>query len=295
MEILKDVRASAFARTVWVSAEARDMWEKSLREVSAFVSDLEILITKKGLRKATWQTIKKDRLIDFTEEMLNAGLFVTPLFYVGNWQGYSHRLVKYRKGDKDFNVSVVVTKDIEIAREYAKAFKSGDHETQGKFLNFPECCRKFFSENFGDNPDPVFQAAENTKNSAFHSSFDDNLIQVRGHPYSNPVLRYIGLRTSFHIPCSFNCEATIKVAQETMDLAEKTNKAMATLLKSLLSMPMTWDVNHGIAVIKTPIFYVITNTVPTAERYIIEVEGTFRPRESARGVNFPFLKGGANA
>ncbi len=291
MEILKDVRASAFARTVWVSAEARDMWEKSLKEVSAFVSDLEILITKKGLRKATWQTIPKDRLVAFTEEMLEAGLFVTPLFYVGNWQGYSHRLVKYRKGDKDFNVSVVVTKDVEIARKYSKAFRSGDHETQGKFLNFPECCRKFFSENFGDNPDPVFQAAENTK---IATREDGNIILLKGHPYSNPVLRYIGIRTSFHIPCSFACEETMKTAKKTMEIAEESNKPLALILESLLRMPMSWDVNHGIAVIKTPIFYIITNTVPTAKRHIVKVGGTFRPKESVRGVGFPFIREGKN-
>ena len=197
MDIIKGVNPPAYARIIWTSKAARDVWEKPIKKLANFVGELEIKITQEGIRRATWQTINKDKLLDFTERMLNIGLFVTPIYYVGNWQGYSHRLVKYRKEEKDFNVSVVVTSDVKIAKDYAKAFKAGDHETQGKYLGFPSCCRRFFSEKFGDNADPVFQAAENTKNS---KKTGDDLIILKGHPYSNPVLRYIGIRTSFHIP-----------------------------------------------------------------------------------------------
>jgi hypothetical protein len=56
-------------------------------------------------------------------------------------------------------------------------------------------------------------------------------------------------------------------------------------------MPMSWDVYHGIAEIRTPIFYLIVPSVPTAERHIIEFVSmpSFIPKESAKGMRFPFV------
>jgi hypothetical protein len=58
-------------------------------------------------------------------------------------------------------------------------------------------------------------------------------------------------------------------------------------------MPMSWDVYHGVAVVRTPIFYLIVPSVPAVGRYIVEVvsEPKFRPREGARGIGFPFEEG----
>jgi len=50
-------------------------------------------------------------------------------------------------------------------------------------------------------------------------------------------------------------------------------------MEALLSMDMEWDCRHGIAQIKTPLFWIITSSMPTEERYVVKVKGTFMPRE----------------
>jgi hypothetical protein len=124
-----------------------------------------------------------------------------------------------------------------------------------------------------------------------HDIVGERHIRVQGHPFANPILRYAGIRVGFHLPCAFDCRDTIAVAAERMDLAKATDPNLADVLKGLLSMPMSWDVFHGVAVVRTPIFYLIVPSIPTVERYVVEVVSTpqFIPKESAKGTGFPFI------
>jgi hypothetical protein len=112
------------------------------------------------------------------------------------------------------------------------------------------------------------------------------------HPYSIPIMRYIGIRVGFHIPCSFSCSDTIDIADQRLSIAQ--DKDLVKLLIALLSMPMTWEVYKGVAIVKTPIFYILTQSIPTTEKYEIKIDGEFIPREAAKGIIFPFNKGGSN-
>jgi hypothetical protein len=68
------------------------------------------------------------------------------------------------------------------------------------------------------------------------------------------------------------------------------DKALADILQGLLSMPMSWDVYHGVAVVRTPIFDLIVPSVPAAERHVVELvsDPPFMPRERVKGIGFPF-------
>jgi hypothetical protein len=98
-------------------------------------------------------------------------------------------------------------------------------------------------------------------------------------------LRYIGIRVGFHIPCSFACKETIAVGQQRMDLMRAKNEGSAKLLVSLLSMPISWDCYHGAAIVRTPIFYIITSSCPSINRYVVEVPGTFIPQEATNEIS----------
>lgn len=113
-------------------------------------------------------------------------------------------------------------------------------------------------------------------------------VRVKGHPHSNSVLRYLGLRACFHIPCSFNCEPTIEVSEKRMELAREVDADLVKLLDALMRMPHSWDCYHALAVVRSPIFYSIAASEPSAERYVVEIEGDFIPKESATGAIFPF-------
>jgi hypothetical protein len=158
-------------------------------------------------------------------------------------------------------------------------------------LGFPKCCRESFAANWKAGYfDPIWQSAIATPGALAVDHADLELeigelpepirhTSLDAHPFSNPLLRYIGLRVGFHIPHSFRCQETIAAGIERMKLAK--DQGLADILGSLLSMPMRAELLHGILTVRTPLFYLITYSVPTEEKYTIEVSGDFIPKEGA--------------
>lgn len=288
MKLIPGLDLAPSCRTVWLSEEARRVWAPIIPKVSSLVSELEVLSVAHDQRPCAWQTISEDQFPRLAAEWATMGLASLPIKRVRNFTGFAHRHEEPQPGERA-SVCVIVSRTLKDALVFKSAFEKGDNDTQGELLGFPKCCRMFFCESWAKGYfDPVWQAALNSK----HTIVGERHIRVEGHPFANPILRYAGIRVGFHIPCAFDCQDTILVAAERMDLAWMIDKALADILQGLLSMPMSWDVLHGIAVVKTPIFYIITPSVPAVERHVVEVvtEPEFRPRESVRGIGFPFEK-----
>ena len=274
MQLIKDFSIDPFLRTIWVSAEAKKTWESAIRDCADLVSELELLSVAKEQRKCGWQSISIQQLPSFEKRCAEMGLTTLIVRYSAPLDGFAHKFQPVTKIDNNTNTPVIFAKKLEDALNYRRAYEVGNHDAQGEFLGFPICCRQFFNWVWPDYYDPIGQIKDK-----------DN-----PHPFSNPLLRYIGLRLSFHIPCSFHCEKTIEIGKQRMSLAKEIDPNLAMLLEALLSMPMSWDVKGGIAVVRTPIFYIITSSVPSAEKYLVEIKGNFYPKESAKGIIFPFKR-----
>ena len=290
MKLIPGLDLPPSCRMVWVSEEARKVWAPVIPKVSAMVSELEVLSVAKGHRPCAWQTIAEDQFPRLAAAWAEMGLINLPILRVRNFTGFAHRHEKPQPGERA-NVCVIVAKSLKDALRFKAANASGDNDAQGELLGFPKCCRGFFCTSWaGGYFDPVWQAALNSK----HTIVGEKHIKVEGHPFANPMLRYAGLRVGFHIPHALDCQETIDLATERMRLAKETDPHLTKLLGALLSMPMSWDVLHGIAVIKTPLFYLIVPSVPAAERHVVEVvsKPEFIPKESARGTGFPFIAEG---
>jgi len=213
-------------------------------------------------------------LPSFEKRCAEIDLVTLAVRYSAPFKGFAHKFHPAKGVDNNTNVPIIFAKELKDALNYRNAYEAGNHDAQGEFLGFPDCCRRFFNKAWPGYYDPIWQIKNRDK----------------FHPYSNPLLRYVGLRISFHIPCSFHCDKTIELALQRMRLAREINSDLAKLLEALLSMPMSWDVKNGIAVIRTPIFYIITSSVPTTERHLVEIGGKFIPKESAKGICFPFKR-----
>jgi len=287
MKLIPGLDLPPSCRTVWVSEEARKTWAPVIPKVSAMVSELEVLSVAKGHRPCAWQTIAEDQFPRLAAAWAEMDLVSLPILRVRSFTGFAHRHETPRPGERA-SVCVIVAGSLKDALRFKAANASGDNDVQGELLGFPKCCRKFFDDAWaGGFFDPVWQAAMNTN----HDIVGERHIRVQGHPFANPILRYAGIRVGFHLPCAFDCRDTIAVAAERMDLAKATDPNLADILKGLLSMPMSWDVFHGVAVVRTPIFYLIVPSIPAAERHVVEVVSTpqFIPKESAKGTGFPFI------
>lgn len=286
MKLFNNFDMNPSCRTVWVSNKAREIWENRIAELSQFIQELEVISVAKGQRKCTWQTIREDTLIACSKRWAEMGLVTLPTKRVGNWEGFAHKHVEVKPGERA-NICVILSKSITDALRYYNAHETGDNDIQGDSLGFPSCCRDFFCDVWPKGYiDPIWQAALNSE----IVEKSDHALRIKAHPYSIGILRYIGLRVSFHIPCAFNCKPTIKIAEQRMKLAEEIKPGKIDILKSLLSMPMSWDCLKGIAVIRTPIFYIISSSVACVDRYVIEVEGDFIPDGAKPGLVYPFTE-----
>lgn len=273
MKLIPDFTMTPFSQMIWLSSEAKERWEKPIGACSQMVQELELLSVERGQRPCAWETMGRAQLPDFTKRCAERGLAVLPVRFVGSFDGFIHYTPP-----GDSSIYCIVSRSLHDALRFREAFDRGDHASQGEMLGFPKCCREAFAENWAAGYfDPIWQMGGR----------DDP------HPLSNPVLRYVGLRVGFHIPCSFHCEETIRQARERLAIAP--DQDMVKVLLSLLSMPMSWEAYKGQAIIKTPIFYFINYTVPTLQKYHVDLPGTFMPREAVAGNCFPLREGSCAA
>jgi hypothetical protein len=101
------------------------------------------------------------------------------------------------------------------------------------------------------------------------------------------MLNWLGVRFVPHLPCSFNCEESIRQGKENENVwKDKTGAAWA---KEMLSWPAEYSALHGIAEIKTPIVRILSNTDATPCKYTVRVQGVHHPHCGARGLVFPFI------
>ncbi|MCK4761990.1 MAG: hypothetical protein KAW12_07310 [Candidatus Aminicenantes bacterium] len=291
MELMKKFDLPPSLDLNWISQQALDTWEGVIQDISLMIQELEIESVAAGHRPCAWRTIGLKEIDDFSRRCAEIDLSVLPVKQVGDWgNGFSHFNPPVKEGETP-NIYCIIYRNIQDARVLAKAHDDEDHITQGKMLGFPDCCVKFFDRVWKDGYfDPVWQIAlDDEKKSPPGKLPGESIRTLDAHPFSNPLLRYVGVRVGFHVPCSFHCQKSIAVAQQRLSLCLKSErKDLIPLLTSLLSMPVEWNVYRGIAVVKTPVFYLRTNSIPTKEHYTVRLQGTFKPREAARGVCFPF-------
>lgn len=288
MKLIEGLDLAPSCRLVWLSEKARDAWASIVPRVSSLVSELEVVSVARGQRLCAWQTIGEEEFPRLAAEWATMGLVSLPIKRVRNFTGFAHRHEEPVAGERA-SLCVIVSRTLADTLRFKSAFEKGDNDVQGELLGFPKCCRTFFCENWAKGYfDPMWQAALNSK----HEVIGERCVRIQGHPFANPILRYMGIRVGFHIPHAFDCQETIAIATERMRLAKETDPNLTKLLGALLSMPMSWDVFHGIAVVRTPIFYIITPSVPAAERHVVEIvsDPEFRPREAVKGIGFPFTE-----
>lgn len=277
MKLIKSFQwQNSFLKIVWNSAQSEHEWSGIITKCAKGCYDLEIKSLVAKMRPAAWRSIHEDNLPAFTKEMSKFGLIALPIRYTGTYQGFAHRSPELKKGQPK-NVYCIISADKNAAFGFREAFEANDPATQGEFLGYPKCCREAFAENWKKGYiDPIWQAAIKTIRDSTGKEVDGDhamkskaVLKSLHHPYSNPIWRYVGIRLSFHIPCSFNCKATTDKASEIAQLLSKSTRA---LLDEILSMPVEWSVLNGIGILKTPMFYVVFNSVATREKYTVKLE-----------------------
>lgn len=221
-----------FARTQWVSAEARALWEPRIVSIGKHFAAAERASVGE-IRSAALQKICPEQFPEVAQRAAKIGLVAIPLNIEGLTEGYSAGTVA-RKGSDRWEYRVVLTTPGK-AGQFIEAWRGEDDETIGGLLGYPECCRRFFAATWGaGSVDPTWRMAD-------HGD---------GPVEANILLRWLGVRFIPHMPCGFLCEETINLGRQFRRLIPQREREW---MDELLSMPMLWSSLNGIGEVVTPI------------------------------------------
>lgn len=272
MELLDTTRwqAPSFTRMSYHTTEARKYWAPLIQLMNGTVADLEIRSIAAGLRSCGTIHIPNVDGDQTYRKLAEAGLKWKRLTKVGHDPGFSHRRhAAVQKGDLHYSWFSVMGRNQDDLDDFALAYEKSNHDLMGKLLGFPACCRRFFAQNWPKYCDPIWQSAANTEGAEL---VGPRTLHVKGHPGCNVMLRYIGVRTWFHLPCSLRCEETIALSESWLNLIREMDEASFEATRLLLSLPLAWDVNHGYAKVMTPAFTVHAGSTESRYRYVVEYE-----------------------
>ena len=275
-----------FTRISWVSDLAREIWEPRLTQITKAWLEIEWLSVVSGVRHCCLTTVTPEEFVSKAGEWAKQGLNALPLQIQGfSNYSYSSTSIKAELGQPfGFRIAIGTAENVSA---FQKAFDAGDDREIGRLLGFPPCCHKFFQETWVEQGlvDTTWPMAVNT---ALPSEKIQH-IDVTGFPEANILWRWMGIRAVPHLPCSFNCQATIEFGKKMIEVGREAgyHSEMEWLLE-ILNWSVEWSALHGIAEIKTPILKVSTRTDATPTKYVVRREGKTAPLEGAKGLNFPY-------
>jgi hypothetical protein len=181
-------------------------------------------------------------------------------------------LAALRPGDSSTDLIYAVLGPFPSVRRYARAFEGRDDATMGRLHGYPACCIRAFVAPRGDE-DATLRAA---KDAASERSL-------------NLLLRPCGILSTFHMPCSVNCRASIAAQERILKFGRQSGFASEIQdLTAILSWPAEWSSSHGIGEVKTPIFKELFSAAFRPGKAVLQHRGHGYPAEGAIGGRFPY-------
>ena len=291
---LLDIHIPPMARTQWVSSTAKNEWQSRVWKAQKCYHKLEIETIRAGLRRCTTAHLRSDHLAEDMRMWAQRGLTALPTTQIGMYNGFAHAHPPVVEG-QPWQWYAPVGATAADAEAFAHASDIGDHRAIGDLLGYPKCCQDFFTEVWGAGyVDPVWHAAENTDENYIRSSLKTEksrtlrLKKSVNHGLFQG-LRYVGIRLAPHLTCSNTCEPSSQLVRDWTQVAVDAKLEGLEDLMYLLQMPVRWSCLKGIAIVDTPIFRIVTNSMPCFPEYVVEKEGTYVPKEAVKALRFPWL------
>lgn len=280
-----------FSRVIWHSANAKSAWADRISKINSAwaLAEREAVVT--GLRSSCLTFVDPQHLSEVSLWAAVRGLVVLPVATQGMSNQYSATPLAYAAG-RPWHYRIVLTKP-KLAAQWAEVWTNvaqaaDNNKNIGELLGYPSCCQDFFELTWVQRQgvDTTWQMAEGTPGV----EVKERVLRIGDDtpPESNIILRWLGARLVPHLPCSFNCSATVQSGKQFAELMRRDNPEALDWLYEMLDWPVEWSALHGIAQVKTPVLTVSTRTDSTAEEYVVRKAGKRYPGEGASGLRFPF-------
>ena len=282
-----DFQLPDFTRVAWVSDSARETWAPRLERIIAAWREIEWRAVVAGVRRCAIATTGPEAFVAEAPGWNDAGLAALPLEMLGvSPQPYTATSVAPEAG-KPFVYRFVLGRSADVST-FKRAWDDSDQEAIGDLLGYPPCCREFFRRVWVDEAmvDTTWPMAVGTTAPL---DSEGTLVEIAGPPECNVLWRWTGARAVPHLPCRFDCPATVELASALLAVGRDNGfEAEMDWLLEVLRWPIEWSALHGIAEIKSPVLKVSARTDATSRRYVVRWGGDRYPAEGMEGLSFPF-------
>jgi hypothetical protein len=281
-----DFKLPDFCRVGWASEVAKKRWSPVIDSVRQLWRTLEIETVRHGVRRVG--LVMLPGTVSPHPEGMPAitGLASKPLYSMSPKTMYiSDRNISHVGGDWVVH-AVGLKSDVD---EAVHAFKLGQDEILGRLLGYPDCCIRFFQEVWTGQHyiDTTWPMAVRCVDGTLRNMRE---FEAPVKAETNLLLRWLGVRPVFHLPCSFHCDNTRQTAADIKEIAKKIGQESAIeSLYEMLLWPVQWTALHGIAEIEMPILRISTRTDATAIKYTVRLLGASKAVDCAPvGTRFPY-------
>lgn len=250
-----------WTRWAWASMVEREYWKFLFDRLSGLRQHIEWLSLIEGVRPALYQHVPSNKLLEKMADAAKHGFVVTPIAQVNvkkDYSAISSAPPEPFDPNAPWEYRVLITKPEVVSRIMDTPDIASNDQVLGEILGYPQCCREFFARTWGaQQVDTTWDQYAETGNA-------------NGPVEANILWRWMGIRWVSHLPCSFQCEATVDIGRKTREAMKKHGFVEeAKIIDMILSWPVRWSGVNGIAEIVGPCIKVSTRTdwaPPTDER-----------------------------
>jgi len=240
-----------WTRWAWASMVEREYWKPLIDRVSSLREEIEWITVIEGIRPAMYTFVRPENLLHVNTRAAKHGLVVVPVMQT------NREVNAYSSGSsgRSFNPNMpwqyrvlIANKDV-LPLILATENIADNNEVLGQVLGYPSCCREFFHRTWGAGQvDTTWDQYAETGTAV-------------GPVEANMLWRWLGVRWVSHLPCSYQCSATIEIGQKTRTAMKKYGYAEEVkVIDSVLSWPVRWSGVNGIAEIVGPAIKISTRT-----------------------------------
>lgn len=274
-----------FFRCAWTSDHAREVWEPRFHRIATAVSDLQWLTVVSGFRSGALVRFTPEQLVESANRCIKHDIHFLPIGLESlGTSVYQSQTSTYVPGEP-FLICVAIGSR-ETVLEMAAAYKNHDDEAMGNILGYPKCCRTFFKRVWikQAHVDTTWPMSKATSGSVITKDNFAEILRVGKPASTNILLRGLGVRAVFHLPCRFDCAKSLEFAEHLLELGDEQFPEEMKWLREVLTWPMEWSALHGIAEVKTPVVKCIMTTDATPSLYRVKIAGTSIPEEAPKGL-----------
>ncbi len=160
----------------------------------------------------------------------------------GDKANYSEKGTRIKLEDpRPAKYFLYISKDEFLAKQ-ANAFEcKNDHYNLGVSLGYPECCARFFAENY----DEVSKKNNDYTLPALRRS-EGNIFQF----FTNICARFFDMQLISHFPCSFNCHGSQELGRKHLNVLGGVNSQIADKIIKTLRGGVVYTENDGVFLLK---------------------------------------------